>query len=117
MKKSILGLFLLAFLADAVFGTERELSKSRNPFDFGKADSDTGGERSDIGTSGNKPVSRLGMVVEAGGERLAYIDGNPYRVGDVVDGARITDITLKYVVLVSPKKVWRMYVEPFKEME
>ena len=98
------------FLAGTVFGTELELTKSRNPFDFGKTESDAGRERGDKETSRNKPVSRLGMVVNADHEFVAYIDGNPYRVGDVVDGARIADITLKYVVLASPKKIWRMYV-------
>lgn len=110
MKKAILGLLLLSLLADAVFGTELESSKSRNPFDFG-------GGSGDKETFGNKPVSRLGMVVDAGGKRVAYIDGIPHKVGDVVDGARIMDITLKYVVLVSPQKTWRMYVEPLKEKE
>ncbi len=108
MKKTTLGLLLLVFLPGAGFGTELESSKLRNPFNYGR-------ESADKGTLGHKPVSRLGMVVEAGGNRVAYINDTPHKVGDVVDGARITDITLKYVVLVSPLKTWRLYVEPFKE--
>lgn len=110
MKKTTLGLLLLVFLSGAGFGTELELSKARNPFDFGRG---IAGER----TLGHKPVSRLGMVVDAGGNHVAYIDGTPRKLGDVIDGARITDITLKYVVLVSPRKTWRLYVEPFREKE
>lgn len=110
MKKAILGLLLLVLPFGVSFGTELELSKWRNPFDFR-------GGSAGKGTLGLKPVSRLGMVVDAGSSLVAYIDGTPRKVGDVIDGARITDITLKYVVLVSPQQTWRLYVEPFKEKE
>ncbi len=110
MKKTILGLLLLSLLSGAGFGTELEMSKFRNPFDFG-------GGSVDQGTVKRKSASRLGMVVNMGGNLVAYIDSVPHRVGDVIDGARVTDITLKYVVLVSPKKTWRIYVEPNKEEE
>lgn len=110
MKKIIIGLLLLIFPVGLGFGTELESSKLRNPFDFGAGSAGKG-------TFGCKAVSRLGMVVDAGGNRVAYIDNVPHKVGDMVDGARITDITLKYVVMVSPKKTWRLYVEPFKENE
>ncbi len=110
MKKTTLGLLLLALLPGSGFGTELELSNLRNPFEFG-------GGNSERGTLRTKPVSRLGMVVESGGNRVAYIDNTPHKVGDVVDGARITDITLQYVVLVSTQKTWRLYVEPFQENE
>ncbi len=110
MKKAILGLLLLSFLPGAGFGTELELSNLRNPFDFG-------GENATRGSVRHQPASRLGMVVDMGDNLVAYIDTAPHRVGDVIDGARITEITLKYVVLASPKKTWRMYVEPNKEEE
>lgn len=110
MKKTILGLLLLPLLAGVGFGTELELSKSRNPFDFGKGSVGKG-------TLGHIPVSRLGMVVDVGGKRVAYIDGVPRKVGDVIDGARITGITLECVELFAPHKTRSLCVEPFKEKE
>ncbi len=96
------------------FGTELELSTLRDPFEFGKDAAFRDGESEGRGNAG-RLISRLGMVVQAGGRMIAYIDGVPRNKGDVVDGARITAITLEYVELASPRKKWRMYVEPRKE--
>ena len=113
MKRTLLllGMLIWALGAGISSGTEIEMTKSRNPFDFGKGGAYFGGGSEGKGISATKPVSRLGMVYIIGDKKVAIIDGNTFHEGDSIEGSTITSITLEYVELASAYNTWRMYVE------
>lgn len=110
MSRWIIMTMLGVFWVTPVFGIEIELTKIRNPFDFGKGGIYYGADGEGRGGAG-KQISRLGMIVLKDEKKYAIIDGASYKIGDVIDGSKITEITMDYVQLVSPYKTWRMYVE------
>lgn len=110
MKRLMVFTALYLLWATPSFGTEIELTRIRNPFDFGKGGTYSTGEAEGKGGLG-KAISRLGMIVAKDDVKFAIIDGNTYKVGDVIEGSKITSITIDYVELESTYKTWRMYVE------
>ncbi len=113
MKRMAVFLAFTIFLGVGVsFGTEIELTKMRNPFDFGKGGAiSSGGGEGDKGGAAPRSISRLGMVYIKGDKKVAIIDGIRHHEGDLIEGSKITSITLEYVELVSAYQTWRMYVE------
>ncbi|MBI5179605.1 MAG: hypothetical protein HZA04_10160 [Nitrospinae bacterium] len=111
MKRvALLVLGLLVADTGSSFGIELELTKTRNPFEFGKGGTFLG-EAADSSGSSTKQISRLGMVYISGDRKVAIIDGLPYHEGDIIEGSKITSITIEYVELSSSYKTWRMWVE------
>jgi hypothetical protein len=103
MRLFLLSLIMIAGILPAVsFGegsdqeeTDQDVVQiKRDPFRFG-----------------SKVPLGLNMVVLQENDKIAYINGKEYRIGDTVGGSKIVSISFDYVELSHEKEKWRMYVK------
>ncbi|GMT41599.1 MAG: hypothetical protein IEMM0002_0010 [bacterium] len=105
IARIFLVLSLSAGVSNSSYGTEIDLSKLRNPFEFGKARPAVKKRKM------QKKKKIAGMIIIKGDQTVAMINGKTYRVGDTFDGSQIISISLEFLELSSEISEKRIYLK------
>lgn len=100
--------FFIAFLLAASgigYGTEIELSNTRNPFEFGKKKVLKKVRKQ------KKAEVKVDLIMIKGKVKIAIIGDKSYKVGDIIEGNRIISISLNHVELATQTGTKRLYLK------